>query len=300
MQKISILICTYNRDYILRDCLDSLVNQTADKSLYEVIVINNNSTDDTQKIAEEYVVAQPNFRVVIETNQGLSHARNRGYKEAKYDWASYVDDDAKVYPNYVERALFTIENYDFDFFGGMFYPWYRNTIRPKWLSENFGKSEKHKNTIDYLDNGSITGCVCVFNKKSLEDIDGFPLDLGMIGTTIAYGEETYVQQQLVEKGYKVGFDPELCIDHLVPEYKQTLKWQIQSAYAYGRDSVKLFNDGKLKESYLKYLRVIIKGFLKSFFISMRLLITRKNYYWQNMVLDIFSPIARYRGYYKAK
>ena len=300
MQKISILICTCNREYILRDCLDSLVNQTADKLLYEVIVVNNNSTDNTQSIAEEYASTQPNFRVIIEKNQGLSYARNRGYKEAKYDWVSYIDDDAKAYPNYVERVLSTIENYDFDFFGGMYYPWYRDTIRPKWLSEDFGKSQKYKEMASYLDNGHITGCVCVFNRIPLDEIGGFPFDLGMTGTTIAYGEEIYVQNKLIEKGYKIGFDPELCIEHLVPKYKQTLKWHIQSAYAHGRDSIKIFNTIAPKESYAKYVKTILKIFVKKMLAGMKSLFSQKDYYLQNLFLDVFASIARYRGYYKAK
>ena len=69
---ISVIVCTYNRSYILADCLESLQKQTVDKSLYEVLVVNNNSTDKTQEIAENYVINHANFRVVFESQQGLS------------------------------------------------------------------------------------------------------------------------------------------------------------------------------------------------------------------------------------
>ena len=295
---ISILICTYNREYILSDCLDSLVAQTADKSLYEVIIINNNSSDKTQEIATKYANTYNNFRVIVETNQGLSYARNRGFKEAKYDWVSYVDDDAKAFPNYVERTLDTIEKYGYDCFGGMYYPWYRGTIRPKWLAEDFGQSEKHVDTISLLnETQGITGCVCVFKKNQLDVIGGFPTFLGMTGDIIAYGEEIYVQEKFREFGFLVGFDPGLCIDHLVPEYKQKIAWHIQSAYAQGRDSVKIWNMNN-KYSYFQFLKTIIKTFLKQTPKGFLKLIAKKNYYVENLFLDIILPISKSFGYYK--
>ncbi len=296
--KISILICTYNRDYILKECLASIVEQTADKSLYEVIVINNNSTDRTLEIAEYYSNNYKNFKVITEPRQGLSVARNRGYKEAKYDWVSYIDDDAKAFPDYVERALDTIEKHAFDCFGGMYYPWYRNSQRPKWLSENFGQSRKYNEDVALLTNGYITGGVCVFRKAPLDIIGGFPEDLGMTGNKIAYGEEVYVQNQLVAKGYKAGFDAELCIEHLVPEYKLTLKWHIQSAYAHGRDAVKIFNE-KERISTMQFILTNIKIFAKSFLKGIKALLLQRNYYWQNLILEIVKPIARYKGFYFA-
>ncbi len=298
MIKLSLIVCTYNREFILSDCLDSLVEQTADKSLYEVIVINNNSTDNTQKIAEEYARNHENFRVVKESQQGLSVARNRGYKEAKYDWVSYIDDDAKAFPNYVERAIETIEKYNFDCFGGIYYPWYRDRSRPKWLPESYGQSVKHKETVAILDNGSITGNVCVFRKEPLEAIGGFPEDLGMNGDRIAYGEETYVQLRLQEKGYSIGYDPEFCIMHLVHPDKLTISWQIRSEFAAGRDSVRIFNRSE-PVGFFKFIDQSIRLFIKNSFKASKKLLSEKDYYLQNGILEVTKPLARYYGFFKA-
>ncbi|MEI7504075.1 MAG: glycosyltransferase family 2 protein [Paludibacter sp.] len=298
MTQLSILICTYNREYILRDCLDSLVAQTSDKSLFEVIVVNNNSKDKTLKIASEYASKYDNFRAVTETNQGLSYARNRGFEEAKYDWVAYLDDDAKAFPNLVERAIETIDTYKFDCLGGMFYPWYRGTKRPKWLAENYGESIKFSQTVAPLLTGYITGCICLFRKKAIEAIGGFPLDLGMNGTNIAYGEETYVQNKLVEKGFTVGFDPELCIDHLVPEYKQKVNWHIKSAYANGRDAVKIWSTSE-NFTFLQFSKAIMKIMIKTIPQSLKSLLIQKDYYKENFYLDSISPLANIFGYYSA-
>jgi len=295
--KISIIVCTYNRANILEDCLDSLVNQTVSGELFEIIVVNNNSTDNTFDIAEKYAKRHKNFRIFTETKQGLSVARNRGLKESKYDWLSFIDDDAMAYPNYVERIISTIGKYDFDCFGGVYYPWYRDMKRPRWLSEKFGQSMKYKEQVAILDNGSIPGSVCVFKKEPLLKINGFPEDLGMHGGKIGYGEETFVQFQLRERGYSIGFDPELCILHLVHPSKMRVNWHIKSAYASGRDSVKIFRQTKkIGCSELVYNSVKLLG--KNFYKASRDFIYRNDYYIQNFVLDIASPLARYFGFYK--
>src|SRR5690606_27992260 len=122
--KISIIIVTYNRSDLLPGCFDSVVDQAAVQSDYEVIVVNNNSTDDTQKIAEEYAEKYDNFRTVIAEKQGLSHGRNRGYLEAKAEYVAYLDDDAKATRTWVETALKVISELEPEIFGGPIDPFY--------------------------------------------------------------------------------------------------------------------------------------------------------------------------------
>jgi len=297
INKLTIIICTYNRANILADCLVSLVNQHADKGQYEVLIINNNSTDSTQQIADEYARNQENFKVFIEYNQGLSNARNRGISEATTEWIAYLDDDAKAKEDFVEQALYTINNYPFDFFGGMFYPWYRDTKKPKWVSDEFGKCAINMKVISSI-NDFITGCICFYRKDVLEEINGFPQNLGMSGDKIAYGEETYVQIKLIELGYKVGFSPFVIIYHLVPKYKLTLSWQVKSAYANGRDSFNIFQESK-KITFLRFSFGLMKTFLKSIIKALKLLIYGKDYFLQNFILDSIKPSARYIGYFIA-
>ena len=103
MIKISVIVCTYNRAYLLKNCLRSLVDQLVETSTFEVIIVNNNATDDTEEVAKSFTEKYPNFRYIIEPNQGLSNARNRGYKEAKGEYVAYIDDDARAYTDWVEN-----------------------------------------------------------------------------------------------------------------------------------------------------------------------------------------------------
>ncbi|MFH1754161.1 MAG: glycosyltransferase family A protein, partial [Candidatus Latescibacterota bacterium] len=105
MVKLSVIVCTYNRSPLLVSCLDSLVNQTLPVTNFEIVLVNNNSTDDTQAIAERYAGGHGNIRVINELKQGLSHARNRGWQEAKGKYVAYIDDDAKTLSDWAGRVV---------------------------------------------------------------------------------------------------------------------------------------------------------------------------------------------------
>jgi glycosyltransferase involved in cell wall biosynthesis len=134
--KISVIICTYNRDELIQDCLRSLVNQTLDSKLYEVIVIDNNSSDNTEKVTKQFIKNLPNFRYVKEIKQGLSHARNRGYHESRGEYIAYTDDDARADKKWLEQAYNIIQEKKAEIFGGSIRPYYCSP-RPKWFLDKY-------------------------------------------------------------------------------------------------------------------------------------------------------------------
>lgn len=83
---VSIIICTYNRSELLAFCLESLTTQTVPAGRFEVVVVNNNSSDDTDAVAAGFATQFPRFQLVHEHQQGLSHARNKGLEVAHYEW----------------------------------------------------------------------------------------------------------------------------------------------------------------------------------------------------------------------
>src|ERR1700761_5932770 len=96
----SIIICTYNRCTFLRDTIVSILDALHDRSDFEIVIINNNSTDRTEDVVKGF---QNDFvKYFLETKQGLSHARNRGLAEAKNDILVYLDDDIGIVPNYFD------------------------------------------------------------------------------------------------------------------------------------------------------------------------------------------------------
>ena len=102
--QISVIVPIYNVEKYIRKCLDSLKNQTMKE--IEVICIDDGSTDNSGRIADEYKT-DSRFRVIHTENRGLSAARNRGIDEAEADWIMFVDSDDWVEPGFCERPYKT-------------------------------------------------------------------------------------------------------------------------------------------------------------------------------------------------
>ena len=96
---ISVIIPIYNVKSYIKECLDSLINQDINKDLYEIICIDDGSTDGSGKILDEFSVDYPNIRVVHKANGGVSSARNEGIKIAKGEYIWFVDGDDIVIHN---------------------------------------------------------------------------------------------------------------------------------------------------------------------------------------------------------
>jgi glycosyltransferase involved in cell wall biosynthesis len=292
--KITIAICTYNRAELLKDCLDSFISsyQNFDSNLYEVLVVNNNSNDTTQELAQSYAEKYDNFRVVVETNQGLSHARNRAYKEAKGEWIAYIDDDARGHKNYIIQLSTNIDTYCFDAIGGPCIPLY-HINKPIWYKESYQNAKKILE-IGELKKGFIDGFNSVFKKVTLEKLDGFNTNIGMTGKKVAYGEETELQIKIRNMDGVIYFDPNLLVDHYIDNYKLNLLWFLKSSYANGRDSWVTFHQKPTFFKLFKLLASIFYNFFKNGIINAPNLFKR-NYYMQNYVIDTFQTSSNSLG-----
>ena len=280
IKHLSIIICTFNRSEILLECLNAI--KSISESL-EIIVVNNDKDDNIERIKLVF----PNIKFVVEPSVGLSHARNRGVKEASNDWLFFIDDDALLIEGSIDQVISTIKNYNFMMFGGVWSAWYK-TVPPKWIPFSTGNYIiKGSNTVRDIGDDYVSGGVMVINKKVLLDVGGFPTNVGMNGKIIGYGEENYVETKIRELGYKVGFNPEIRINHLVAPYKYTIKWHLKSAFAMGRDQY-IINEGKM--STLKLFGSMVKNiFWRPAKNLIKLLISKK-YYWQNFLIDTLGAI----------
>ena len=130
----------------------------------------------------------------------------------------------------------------------------------------------------------------IIKKSVLEEVGGFPTHLGMTGNKVAYGEESYVEQEVKKRGYKVGINPNIVIEHLVGEHKYKLNWHIEAAYAKGRDAqyIKPISKGR---AVLQLIQRSLFGWIKP---SVKLFV-RKKYYWQNWWIDYKGGIMNTLG-----
>jgi glycosyltransferase involved in cell wall biosynthesis len=95
---ISVVICTYNREKFIGEALNCLAKQTLQREQFEIIVVDNRSTDNTAAIVKKFISDHPELQVryTMEPNKGLSFARNRGMQEARASIITYIDDDTEA------------------------------------------------------------------------------------------------------------------------------------------------------------------------------------------------------------
>ena len=243
--RLSIVVCTYNRSKLLQRCLNALVNQSASTDSFEVIIIDNNSTDDTLAISAEYAQNYKNIRCLKEDRIGLSHARNRGWREAKGTYVAYLDDDAEPVDSWLSTIFdFVGRRPDVVMFGGP-YVSFSLTSRPYWFPPEYGVMDfgAVERSLD-IRTEFVEGLNMVIRKDELEKSEGFHSDLGMSGTKVYYGEETRLQILLSREGHTIYYVPGMAVRHLLPAYKMSLLWLLKSVYANGRSSCLTFDSNR--------------------------------------------------------
>ncbi|MDR0418783.1 MAG: glycosyltransferase family 2 protein [Prevotellaceae bacterium] len=135
----SIIICTYNRAEYIYKTLQCIAGNDFPVGEYEVLLINNNSTDNTEQECSRFSKDYPtsiDYQYFVETKQGLSHARNRGIEESKYDMLIFLDDDSFVKNDYLFNLKGQLRDYnDAIAFGGKIAPIFESGVEPKWISK---------------------------------------------------------------------------------------------------------------------------------------------------------------------
>jgi len=223
---LSIIICTYNREKYLGETLRRLAANQFDGE-WELLIINNNSTDSTVEICTAFAKKTPNapFRYIIETQQGLSHARNRGIKEAQGDWLVFLDDDAFVGENYLERLTQYIKELpDMDAFGGRIDPFFEDGITPPWLSK---WSASWLSAIDKGDNVCLftkdypIGANMGFSRRIADQCGFFDTNLGRSGKNLIGGEEKDYFNRIKALNSTIYYLPEIAVEHCIPPSRTT-------------------------------------------------------------------------------
>lgn len=233
--KLSILVCTYNRDYVLEECLKSLVNQTSPKNLYEVIIVDNNSTDNTKDIAYKYSKENNNFLYVKEVQVGLSIARNTGLSFSKASYVAFIDDDAKADDKWVEMIIKVIDEQKPDIIGGPIFPYYKG-MKPIWYKDIYGSYSIFDKEGWVTEELFFSGSNIIFKKKLLESYGGFNPSLGMHGKNAGYHEETAIQIKARKDGKKIFYSTNIKTFHLVSEERKNIIFYFFNAYKSGKDS----------------------------------------------------------------
>jgi glycosyltransferase involved in cell wall biosynthesis len=289
---ISVVICTYNRAELLANALQTLCEQTINNFRYEVLVVDNNSMDNTRAVTENFCRSYPNIRYCFEERQGLSHARNRGWREANGTYVAYIDDECKVPAHWLAVANLIIKKLSPAVFGGPYYG-YHNSSTPRWWKKSYESFEHSKMPRALSDGEYLRGANIFIQRNLLAMIGGFNPELGMTGKKLAFGEESNLQRRIraTMDNDIIYYDPELYIYHLVRPEKMTWRYILKSRFAGGRHIYTVFFDNTSKKSRLPQLQLLVQTiatffmFFADIFIGM-LKRDRKHYpYLQNYLYE---------------
>ena len=224
---ISFIICTYNRDKYIYECLKRLVANTVQTD-WEIILINNNSTDNTAAECERFVsnYKPANYHYFLETNQGLSFARNRGIAEAHGKWLVFLDDDAMVDVDYIANLKHHLcLHKEAGAFGGQIEPFFEEK-EPDWLNPwamsfvsamDMGEQVKLFPTDKYP-----IGANMGISRETIEKIGTFNTSLGRIGNNLLGGEEKDMFLRIRNAGIPILYLTGIKVRHCIP-HKRTTK-----------------------------------------------------------------------------
>jgi glycosyltransferase involved in cell wall biosynthesis len=238
MPEIAAIICTHNREPYLGAAIDSLLTQ--DCTDYEIIVVDNASSDRTKEVVEQRL-DNPLVKYVYEPELGLSVARNRGAKETKAKILAYLDDDAEASSQWLRIiAQAYRDNEKLAIAGGkvtLILPEAIDSL-PKWLSTEMAGALGSYDLgaeIIYLDNPNLTprGLNYAIRRSFLEEIGGFDPNLGRVGKNLLSNEELLMTELALEKGWQVAYLPEALAAHNVSFERLQPQWFINRSWWQG-------------------------------------------------------------------
>jgi glucosyl-dolichyl phosphate glucuronosyltransferase len=228
----STIICTYNRSDFLTELLDKLLQQDFPKDQYEIIIVDNASTDKTYAIVEALIKNNSDFniRYVYEENQGLSFARNRGIQESRGQYIIYIDDDElPKNRDWLRNLIAVFDTHQADAVGGTIELDFR-AKPPYWLTKSFhGWLGEFPAAQDepYQTFSTINGGNMAFRKSVLLELDGFNQNLGRKGKHLLAGEDTDLSHRLTEKDKTIFIAPNAIMNHIIESNRLTKSYFIR-------------------------------------------------------------------------
>jgi glycosyltransferase involved in cell wall biosynthesis len=239
MVKFSFIICTYNREDYIGECLERLALQDYPAEAFEVIVVDNNSTDGTTGIIKDIIKSNKHigFRYFLETDQGLSYARNRGIKEAKGEVLIYLDDDAFASNDYLKNLDRFFKDFeDAAAFGGKIIPRFESQ-RPAWMSDFLlplvSVIDLGDKVIPFPKRKFPIGANMGFTREIIGKVGDFNVNLGRKGSGLQGSEEKDIFSKITNNKGSIYYIPDVLVEHMVPDKRIQLDFIKRQAKGVG-------------------------------------------------------------------
>lgn len=237
--RVTVAIPTYNRAAILRQTLATLAQQDLPATEWELLVIDNASTDDTAAAVAEFAGSIPPPRYLLEREQGLNHARNRAIAEARGEVLLFGDDDILVRPDWVRQMsapLLADTGGKIGALGGEVIPVFPQGVpeyvktwhRPLRFSAELGPvGGRH----------SPMGANLAFRRAVFAEHGVFRADLDRKGGSLLSGGDSEMIQRLRKAGLEIWFAPAAEVQHQMPANRTAFRYVARHAFDNGRSAV---------------------------------------------------------------
>lgn len=237
----SVVICTYNRAALLGEAIRSVFRQQYPRDRFEIIIVDNDSPDDTASVVAALVPESPApFRYLVEKRNGLSYARNLGIEESRYEFVAFLDDDAIACPTWLATFNRVIDEQHALVVGSRIEKAFEPGFNPPaWFHFQY---VKHFFGVNYRDRGRmervfrvrhplyLTGASIAYARRLFEQFGGFDPQLGRDGKTLLAGEETFFNLVLDKNDVPIYYTDEAYVDHFVESFRVTKKHLLRKAY----------------------------------------------------------------------
>lgn len=241
---ITVILCTFNRCESLAQALHSIASSLLPDSVtWEVLVVDNNSTDQTRNTANEFIRQYPGkLRYLFEPRQGKSHALNRGVREARGDILAFMDDDVTVEPKWLQNLTTPLTNERLAGVGGRIVP-AREFQPPKWLAVKGPYSTV--GMLALFDRGDCAtelheapfGTNMAFRKSVFVKYGGFRTDMGPCPGSEMRNEDTEFGRRILAAGEKLWYEPSAVVYHAIPQERLTKSYFLRFWFDSGRASI---------------------------------------------------------------
>lgn len=304
---ISIIIPTRNRQKLLKNTLLSISNLISNDIEFEILIIDNNSTDDTKKISESFKNKLP-LKIYKEEKEGLLFGRHRGFFESSGEILAFIDDDVELNTNW----LISIDNFfnndkDLVLCGGNCIPKFESEP-PNWLKKLWNKKIDNIKKIDWLSlievsekfnkisANNIWGCNFIIKKSFLKNIGGFHPDGFPKDKIFMRGDgENNITDYVLKHNLKYLFSEKLTVKHIVTKSRMNYNYVFRRGYNQGisRSFFKIRNVLKGNDRF-----IVFKTFLKFIFSILKFFSQLISFGYDISKINLIFDFGSIWGYYK--
>jgi glucosyl-dolichyl phosphate glucuronosyltransferase len=242
--EVSVILCTYNRCQSLARALASVADSALPPAVeWEVLVVDNNSTDKTRAVVEDFIRLYPDrFRYLFEGQQGKSHALNRGIQSARGEVLAFTDDDVTVEFTWLQNLTAELLDDKCAGVGGRILPDWPCAL-PSWLPDKERCGTAPLAMFDFgLESSPLTeppfGANMAFQKSMFEKYGGFRTDLGPRPNSEIRNEDTEFGRRLLVAGEMLKYAPTAVVYHSVPAKRLQKEYFLNWWFDKGRADVR--------------------------------------------------------------